>query len=344
MNLGTDGFWFDTVTDSFRYTFNDEKTWRHLALVLNENDDKVSLYLDGVLIAFKDLTAFGPVSDLDCGSTADRKMGFGHNAAPGFTYGAEVEIYDMRIYPHAAYGPLAPATIMQMAKSDEARSALSLDVYGCKGIDDAAMKDQTWADEYGHGCSWYATNMKDFPSICNYPNAAVKCPKACQSRQECWLNALPSDAYWTWDGVRRVEPGQSVSTAGGALCLASTLDEGTVKAECKKWVANKGSEEHLEKWQKAYDDSTNKRLDFMDCEAVSQAIHTPCAFNSTAVEEFTRKSLDNNGDFSVAFWIAPIGQASLQKSGQFIPHLHFMSTISPPTHHMVSFDCNLQRS
>lgn len=47
----------------------------------------------------------------------------------------------------------------------------------------------------------------------------------------------------------------------------------------------------------------------------------------------------SNGDFSIGFWVRPLGQQSILRNGAFVPHLQFFSSLSPPKHNLVSLDC-----
>lgn len=40
----------------------------------------------------------------------------------------------------------------------------------------------------------------------------------------------------------------------------------------------------------------------------------------------------SRGDYSIAFWVKPLGEASLLPDQRFTPHLGFASTLSPPEH------------
>lgn len=42
----------------------------------------------------------------------------------------------------------------------------------------------------------------------------------------------------------------------------------------------------------------------------------------------------NGGDYTLAFWIRPLGVSSLHTDGRFYPQVQFLSSISPPTHNL----------
>lgn len=85
----SDSGFLDTVPGmDEKYTFQTDKAWRHVALVLDETDNTAKVYLDGTLAAQR---AWGSAVDqADC-STPEKKLAYGR-ATPGYTYGAEVEV------------------------------------------------------------------------------------------------------------------------------------------------------------------------------------------------------------------------------------------------------------
>ncbi len=40
----------------------------------------------------------------------------------------------------------------------------------------------------------------------------------------------------------------------------------------------------------------------------------------------------SRGDYTISFWVKPLGEGSLLPDGRFTPHISFASTISPPRH------------
>jgi hypothetical protein len=75
-----------------KYKFRGDKYWRHLSFTWDEVDDTVRFYVDGTLVT---QTPWGSaVTGADCNG-AGKRVSFGHSH-PGYTYGGEVEIYDLR--------------------------------------------------------------------------------------------------------------------------------------------------------------------------------------------------------------------------------------------------------
>lgn len=310
--------------------------WRHVAWVLDEVTDEVRYYIDGML-AYR--AHWGSaVAQTECSTGA---IALGH-AAPGYAFGSEFEVHDVRLYVHTsgAANPLSSADVLAIASN----SAPGLSgARTCAARGDESFRDVAWADMHGHDCAWYARMLVSVPRICEYSQAAVKCPIACKSRQPCFPgNASAPNVTYLWDSIRRIEP---PSGKGPTLCLGSALGgkKAAVKA-CREWVRDsrvgmwwesgngEAQWEHFFAWAKQAGVS---RIDFRDCDALAAAVDEQCTFDSKAAQEFSSASAHAGGDFTIAFWARAAGALSLDQAADFHPAVGFMSSLSPPNHHVL---------
>lgn len=67
-------------------------------------------------------------------------------------------------------------------------------------------------------------------------------------------------------------------------------------------------------------------------------IDPECEFDAEAIQSFTEEMRAGGGDYTVAFWVRPVGSGSLNAAAAggatFIPQAHFLSSLSPPTHNI----------
>lgn len=88
-------------------------------------------------------------------------------------------------------------------------------------------------------------------------------------------------------------------------------------------------------WLDSFSRQKGRRVDLRDCNAFQAAVDEQCAFNSTEVQRFSQESKQNNGDYTIAFWMKPLGEISFNEyRKRFIPHIQFLSSISPPQHNV----------
>lgn len=121
------------VGDTFKP--QDDFTWRHIAYQFDEVDDVTRFFLDGDLVYSH---PYGkPVSQADCVG-AGKRWTLGHSH-PGYTYGREVEVADMRMYPHAGgAGKMTQAQILSIATANTASIPLDQE-FKCRDIQDPSM-------------------------------------------------------------------------------------------------------------------------------------------------------------------------------------------------------------
>jgi hypothetical protein len=66
------------------------------------------------------------------------------------------------------------------------------------------------------------------------------------------------------------------------------------------------------------------------CQELAESIDPFCSFDQKAVDDFTAEMVANGGDFTLGFWVKPLGAESLTKDGAFKPSVHFLSKLNPP--------------
>jgi hypothetical protein len=231
---------------------------RHLALVLNKDDDTIKFYLDGELagtlsseagdVWIRDSTTFdtdgdgkgdyqgGGVGRLDCGlNTADGYTALGHRVALGGEKPYRGLVQDWRYYVGHALN----------ATEIKAIATKSVDSVG-KNLRTCTTRtegmDSTFKDIYGHDCSWYQKRINKFPELCASDTVRNKCPVACSCRYgspcPCYTaeEATTAKTYTIWDKLMPIrELDASLGTNGDSICVRSGLD---VIAECLKNQAN----------------------------------------------------------------------------------------------------------
>ena len=201
---------------------------RHIALQFDDVSNDIRVFLDGSLVASTD--AVKPIADVDIspapGAAAagggggapqkTTKLALGHSH-PGYTYGREVEVYDLRLYV-GSRGVVSEADIAGMAAGEAAALDPALRCVPAASDD---LADTDWSDTFGHACSWFFEAKKQNPQVCDFEEARVQCPLSCASRQACYQGASRQssspEAYFAWDRTRLIIP----QTASGTLCLLS---------------------------------------------------------------------------------------------------------------------------
>lgn len=78
-----------------------------------------------------------------------------------------------------------------------------------------------------------------------------------------------------------------------------------------------------------------RRIDLRDCDVLKEAIDEDCSFDADQVEKFTTEMKLNNGDYTLGFWLKPLGDLSLHDTlKRFLPTLAFYASTSPPLHNL----------
>jgi len=309
------------------------KTWRHIAITLDETTDEFKYYMDG------QHAYTGPwrgadntgrtVRTSDC-SGPNRFMTLGRSY-PGYTYGLPVGLYDFRMYVHPrdAGNPLTPDEIRTIAQSPSE----SLDETDkCLRASDPAFFDQEWRDAFGHGCAWYKENRETNPSICRSPLAATNCPIACNTRQEC-LSTASYDSVFIYDRIRKIEVNSLVSN--GTICLGDDEDPVEIIELCRQYVSGTevNTDSKASQWFRAWRAGRHRSLDFRQCDDLERAIDPFCTYNGTVVKDWTHRVREGGGSYTIAFWIKPQGFGSLINQ-RFFPTLKFFGSVSPPQHNL----------
>jgi hypothetical protein len=72
------------------------------------------------------------------------------------------------------------------------------------------------------------------------------------------------------------------------------------------------------------------RVNLTNCEELEAAIDEFCTFDADAVRDFTADVKKNGGEFSIGFWVKPLGDESLMSAEKFYPHVTFFGSLSAP--------------
>ncbi|KAJ1489902.1 hypothetical protein T484DRAFT_1778766 [Baffinella frigidus] len=266
-------------------------------------------------------------------SRADKVMSLGRSS-PGYTLGAEAELYDLRLYVHPSGHPLSAAEIRAVAEG--VTSGIS-DETKCLPRGSTRFRDDSWSDLHGHDCTWYAETRVTSPKICEFSSAAAHCPVACRSRQECYPgNITATKAYYVWVTMMSMRGG------GPTLCLGTDLGTKTqVVDACRDWTETArfgvwwDAGEGEGAWG-VYREWAKQAGDLRSCDDLAAAVDDYCSFDSAPVREFTAASQINGGDFTVTFWVKPSSQQSPDPlTKRFEPSLGFLASLSPPRHNLI---------
>uniref|UniRef100_A0A7S0VMJ9 Polycystin cation channel PKD1/PKD2 domain-containing protein n=1 Tax=Hemiselmis tepida TaxID=464990 RepID=A0A7S0VMJ9_9CRYP len=304
-------------TDSFKVR-ND--VWRHVAFVFNEENDKIEFYLDGALVFSK---YYGKsVRSMYCGPV-NVSTGF---RWPEYTNGEEIELFDLRMYPGA---PLTSTQVSDIAQAKVPDGSLSGNISRerCQHISSPDMKDSSWTDRYGHGCTWYYSRKQTHPNVCDYPGLEEHCPIACDSKQQCF-NKKTYKRYFAWNSIRRIER----QSRNGTVCLASNTNATAIFEACKAWLPSINTDTKVWQWKLdvAARPAGASRVNLTECQSLLRSIDNFCEFDHSEVSQFTDEVRSNGGDFTLGFWVRPIGPESLTSEGKFQPSVHFLNSVSPP--------------
>ena len=329
-----------------------------MALQFDENSDMLRYYMDGTLVF---AVAWGAsVKRVDCIGPGKRwSLGHSH---PGYTYGAPVETADMRFYHHGIGpgkgGPLTAAEVLKLARAGSPFfSPFENENYVCLAVTDPRLSDSSWEDSFGHGCRWYHVQSKMNPALCKLSSAARECPNSCKSKQECFERRVQPKRYFAWDRTRLFNG----VTSNGTICLGSHLNRQDVLTQCEAWVTKRtrgggqgslgglglseADDKFLEPWLTSMSDVSGplktpqpkkgNRVNLTECNTMYSTINEFCDFDIEQVRQFTKDVKANGGDFTIAFWVKPLGDVSqLGDTGRFFPHINFLSTLSPPQHNL----------
>ena len=72
------------------------------------------------------------------------------------------------------------------------------------------------------------------------------------------------------------------------------------------------------------------RVNLTDCAELEEAIDEFCIFDGDVVKDFTADVKENGGEYSLGFWVRPIGDESLMLGDKFFPHVTFFGSLSAP--------------
>jgi len=341
--LENDALWFDNLKGTpkyqypkfsdeglaSKYKFRGDKIWRHMAFVWDELSDEIRFYLDGTLVLQKPWGS--AVANADCNGVGKR-VAIGHSH-PGYTYGAEVEIADLRMYVHNLEQPAAPLSDEDIFKIATANTPALSSEHKCKAVTE--VLDTLWKDQFGNGCEWYYQKRVTHAEVCASEEARTNCPQACASVQECFVVEDFTPVFRVWDRVRRLEP----MASNGSLCLGSSVPREEVLRQCELWQKRGGVDAEtpaaIESWLESMEvGREGRRINLTEpCSRIALAIDDHCSFNSTEVREFSGHSRANNGDMTISFWAKPVGQPSMIGE-RFFPQVSWFAQLHPPQHQL----------
>jgi hypothetical protein len=214
---------------------------RHLALVLNKDDNTVKFYVDGVLAGTQSSEEpsseawirdehGGGVGRLDClMDTPYAYTGLGHRVPGESPYMGPVQ--DWRYYVGYALTDVEIKDIARLS-TDEKGTALRKCTLSDEG------RDSNWKDTYGNDCAWYQENSAAFPAICSSSAAKRECPVACGTFPQCIVaeSARPTPTHTIWARQMAIrEYDMALGTNGDSICVREGLD---VVAQCREQKKN----------------------------------------------------------------------------------------------------------
>ena len=241
--------WYDAGGGGYAYFEQDmgipskfhpsgDKFWRHMAMQMDERDDIIRFYLDGVLAHERqwDVKSYGRINEADCDTTGDgkKRLALGHNYG-GWNNAAEVEIADIRMYVHESKtGSLTKEDVQKVAKQPIPSSTSQTDIfvgedYKCLPVTSPKLADTTWIDSHGNDCEWYFNQKQIRPDICLLEEPSRQCPKSCQSRQECLLHT---------DSTRKAAAAAAAASAGNHSFKDVPCVKATIAFEDRNDTAN----------------------------------------------------------------------------------------------------------
>mmetsp|Transcript_21274 Transcript_21274/g.46660 ORF Transcript_21274/g.46660 Transcript_21274/m.46660 type:complete len:1658 (-) Transcript_21274:219-5192(-) len=327
--------------------------WRHLAIVLDNTTDTWSAYLDGEEVLEMEggnMVAGRQVGMMDCdavGEDSDPLVYLGYNPLEDMVKEQMTEdafFADFRMYVgpaltrddihDIAFAPAEADNIMQeCTEVNEDGIADHLD----------QVDDPMWHDEYGHTCMWYATHKGEFPSLCSHAGASQMCKNTCASLQ-CYAafrdnpQAVTRAGHFIWDTVQYFSPKEK----HGMVCISDRRNKTEVIAQCRRDAAanvydmpsdgmpHAGT--RYAAWdfhRMARESGRGKMVNLTDCDALEAAIDETCTFSHEAMRNATQEVRERGGDYTIFFWVKSRGRAAFDPSGNFLPHVSFLSNLAP---------------
>lgn len=152
-----------------------------------------------------------------------------------------------------------------------------------------------------------------------------------------------------WDRIQRIE----AVHPNGTVCLSTKSNTAQIVSRCRAWTATRtvaSDAASMANWLASFAGSSTstairgRRIDVTNCDELEKAIDAGCSFDPAPVDQFSVDMQKNGGDFTIAFWVRPIGAMSMNENpasgkdrngdARFYPHLSFMASTSPPQHNL----------
>jgi len=299
-------------------------TRRHLALVLNHEDNSIKFFLDGNLVETKSselptgeewiVDGMGSgVGRLDCAmDTVTGYSALGHRVPGEQPYAGPVQ--DWRYYVGLA---LSAADIFTIATRSVDSQGISLRT--CKGRTEGF--DSNFKDIYGHDCAWYEENSATYPGICSSATVRRECPVACAAQLPCFSNGqAPRNTYAIWERQMPLkEYDMSLNTNGDSICVREGID---VVAECLELPANPqsfaligttdlsekgdgrpGNGRYCNSPPAPTDGGGCINLKVWDCDVLKVAVNPSCSFG--VKDSWTTRinaEIKANHGYTISFW------------------------------------------
>ncbi len=220
---------------------------RHLAMVLNHQQDTIQFYVDGDLVGtllagdsdgfpwIRDSLGSG-VGRLDCKMNGTKGYtALGHRVAEGGEKPYRGAVQDWRYYVGQA---LTASEIKAIATKSVDKKGKKL--RSCSFPTEG--QDSVYKDIFGHSCSWYQKRVKKHPELCLLEFVRQACPVSCACLYgtpcRCFTAqaTAPPKSYFIWDKVMPMrEFDMNLGTNGDGICVREGLD---AVAECRKNEAN----------------------------------------------------------------------------------------------------------
>ena len=197
--------------------------WRHMAFLLDDSNDSISVFVDGILGWNGSWGSSVVVTDCE-----HRHIAFGRRF-PAWTNGLPIGVYDLRMYRGSV---LSPENIWALAHQEWSDLAPK---DRCT-FDDHDV-DMLWEDEHGRDCEWYALHRSVSEAICQNPEPLQYCPVACGTYQACYEPDSNFRHYQMGHQIQTILP----KTSKGTFCIDSEGQDVTEKKlqlrmECEEWV------------------------------------------------------------------------------------------------------------
>jgi hypothetical protein len=315
---------------------------RHLAMVLNHQDDTIKFYLDGEIVgtlSAGDSDGFPWISDslgsgvgrLDC--KLNEKNGYtalGHRVAGGGEKPYRGPVQDWRYYVGQA---LTASEIKAIATKSVDKNGKLLRTCSFR----TEGQDSKYKDSYGNDCAWYQTRVSKNPELCSSEIVRNACPVACRCLYGtsclCFTAQDTPKAYFIWDKVMPIrEYDMTLDTNGDSICVREGLD---VVTDCRKNEANPQSFPVIGFTD--YSTSTNtlaykakpkpttrlagqgngrwcnippgpqddvcNNLKVWDCNVLEKAVNPSCSFQvDNDWSKTINSEIKQNGGYTLSFW------------------------------------------